>query len=292
MISNVITFYKIDLSTGSSTTYTADLSAFTSSVSFVYQAMYDSLNSSVYILGGLPDYVILKGTLQPSDGTVVGLTQVGISPISADGYGTLDYMWNLIYFNTYFDIATQSLKSLRSSIVDYYTASAVQVYYRYQICKGNLTSFTIDASSPISFSKKCNDDNGIYFQNNTFLQVIKSSECAGWISSANNGMDLLSCPSIATQQSDFIDSTCTASIDTVCATAYTDNPPFSCSRDVYPGWLTSLGTALANSVRAWSFFCKVVCFWMKKRWPTGVANPESSEPSDATIKGQQQEHQR
>lgn len=126
--------------------------------------------------------------------------------------------------------------------------------FRYQVCDGNLTDYTLDADSTISFSDQCAESNGIYYQSNTFFGVEAGSNCSGWISSTSNAEDMLTCPSITQAMNGWIEDSCDSSIADVCTEEYTDNPPFSCSRTTYPGWLTNLATGLANAEGAWSFF--------------------------------------
>jgi hypothetical protein len=60
-------------------------------------------------------------------------------------------------------------------------------------------------------------------------------------------------------QQDFINLICPDSLVKVCRVAYTDNPPFSCSKNIYPNWFTIIATAFANASGAWS-----ICFLLIK----------------------------
>jgi hypothetical protein len=67
----------------------------------------------------------------------------------------------------------------------------------------------------------------------------------------------------------FISDSCSASLDTVCAQEYTENPPYSCVRDIYPTFLTCIATALANASGAWSLLVIALCLGLKIFWPHG-----------------------
>jgi hypothetical protein len=67
----------------------------------------------------------------------------------------------------------------------------------------------------------------------------------------------------------FISDSCSASLDTVCTKEYTENPPYSCVRNIYPTFLTCLATALANASGAWSLLVIVLCMGLKIFWPHG-----------------------
>jgi len=49
------------------------------------------------------------------------------------------------------------------------------------------------------------------------------------------------CAAISALKSNYTANNCAASFDKICAAAYTDNPPFSCTINLKPDFLTTLG---------------------------------------------------
>ncbi|RYH29345.1 hypothetical protein EON65_08780 [archaeon] len=85
----------------------------------------------------------------------------------------------------------------------------------------------------------------MYYQSNQFFSV--PINCQESISNPSAVDSLVACPSMATIYNAFVSSVCEDSFEKVCKAAYTDNPPFSCSKTVYPTWITCLATAFANA---------------------------------------------
>lgn len=50
-----------------------------------------------------------------------------------------------------------------------------------------------------------------------------------------------SCPALAAIAVNFTSTSCPASFAKICSAAYTDNPPFSCTQEINPDFLTTLG---------------------------------------------------
>jgi len=55
-----------------------------------------------------------------------------------------------------------------------------------------------------------------------------------------------------------LNTSCNASINTVCQTVYDDNPPFACTRDVYPSLLAVFSNAFAGAEFALVLFSTAV----------------------------------
>jgi len=151
--SGIFTFYKFNLRTGSRSTINVNLVSYVSSVSTIWQVLYSAFDSSIYIIGGRPSYTLLKASI---NGNTVGPVQL-VGTWSGD-YAIMDETNRRIYFSgssdhSYLDIATQTFQT--KIVPQYYTATAVQVGFRYQICDGNVTDYILDAESTISFSDQC-----------------------------------------------------------------------------------------------------------------------------------------
>lgn len=84
----------------------------------------------------------------------------------------------------------------------------------------------------------------IYYQKNEYFSVPQS--CAGVFLSDGSNIDtatILSCPALAAVAVNFTSTDCESSFDKICEAAYTDNPPFSCTIDENPDFLTTLGNS-------------------------------------------------
>lgn len=106
-----------------------------------------------------------------------------------------------------------------------------------------------------------------YYQNNIYIDVPTS--CSGAITMKSQAKNLLSCSAVATAQSTFLTNTCSTSYDKVCDQEYTENPPFSCTKDTYPTTLTNLSTSFANASAAFSFMVLFFRILMKIFYPHG-----------------------
>jgi len=115
--------------------------------------------------------------------------------------------------------------------------------YSYGLCNGAVTRGMVELSFSSDYSNVCAAGNGLYYQgpNQYFPFPV---ECLG-IPPA----DLLTkCPSIAANQKVLVASSCQASIEKICTTQYTDNPPFLCSTTVAPQPLTVLSLSVSNTL--------------------------------------------
>lgn len=101
-----------------------------------------------------------------------------------------------------------------------------------------------------------------------FFDVPES--CVGYISKVHDASRILECPAVKIMQDQFVSSNCSNSFTKVCESEYTDNPPFSCSRDVYPNFLTVIGTAIADSSGAWSVIVMIMQLILKVFYPHGT----------------------
>ena len=62
-------------------------------------------------------------------------------------------------------------------------------------------------------------------------------------------MDTLEqCAAISALKANFTATNCASSFDKICAAAYTDNPPFSCTINLQPDFLTTLGEHNAHTM--------------------------------------------
>ena len=104
----------------------------------------------------------------------------------------------------------------------------------------------------------------IYYQNSEFLRVPFS--CEGIFNSPTDAhittQSLYGCRALAAVVRNFTTNNCEASFSKICAESYTDNPPFSCSTNVRPDFLTTLGE-LRETARALRALClpssRVIC---------------------------------
>jgi len=179
-----------------------------------------------------------------------------------------------IYFslsnNSYYNISSSQIESYTGLFSDYYTVTAIQLAYSFSICNGEVGNYTIVANTEGSFSDSCDEINGIYYQNNEYIAV--PTACQGLYSKASDATiaTLYTCAALATLTSAFYDDDCESSFTSICEAAYTDNPPFSCSTEEAPDFLTTLGSSLANATALWSFLAIVISISLRKIYPGGV----------------------
>lgn len=110
----------------------------------------------------------------------------------------------------------------------------------------------------------------IYYQNNKFIPV--PDDCAG-IASDTSGFTknkMLDCKSLRALMYNFTSVDCEDSYEEICQAEYTDNPPYSCTRETTDDILTVLGSSLANASAAWSVFVIVVSLSLKRIYPGGI----------------------
>ena len=81
---------------------------------------------------------------------------------------------------------------------------------------------------------------------------------------------LYQCPQLAAIVLNFTTVNCESSFAKICQAEYTDNPPFSCTKETTPEFLTTLGSALANSSALWSFSAIVISLSLKRMYPGGI----------------------
>lgn len=121
----------------------------------------------------------------------------------------------------------------------------------------------------------------IFYQKNSYLSI--PIPCRGYVSNSNESESLLSCPELATMKSNFTSINCKNSFTTVCTNEYTDNPPFSCSRDIYPTFITTIATAMANASGAWSVVVIAIQLLLKLRWPHGTVEFDYDESTNRFV---------
>lgn len=83
----------------------------------------------------------------------------------------------------------------------------------------------------------------IYYQKNEYFTVPQS--CSGVFlpdASNFNAHTIATCPGLLEIAANFTSTDCESSFEKICSAAYTDNPPFSCTIDEHPDFLTTLGT--------------------------------------------------
>ena len=90
----------------------------------------------------------------------------------------------------------------------------------------------------------------IYYQNNHYYTM--PAACAHVFNpstAASLSIDTLEqCAAISALKANFTATNCEASFDKICAAAYTDNPPFSCTINLQPDFLTTLGRESAHKM--------------------------------------------
>lgn len=82
----------------------------------------------------------------------------------------------------------------------------------------------------------------IYYQKNAYFSVPAS--CAGvFLPDGSNINDkaIDGCPDLLAIAVNFTTTDCESSFEKICDAAYTDNPPFSCTIEERPDFLTTLG---------------------------------------------------
>lgn len=96
--------------------------------------------------------------------------------------------------------------------------------------------------------------------------------CQGSLSSLSSSTvdQLLSCPDVVALKVNFTDYYCPLSFDTVCATAYTDNPPFSCSRNVRSTYITIVANSFSNASLVGTVLVVLIHFTLKRLYPNGI----------------------
>jgi hypothetical protein len=67
----------------------------------------------------------------------------------------------------------------------------------------------------------------------------------------------------------FVSETCSNSLESICTSAYTENPPFSCERITFPSFITNIATAFANTTGAWTFIVIALKILLKFQYPHG-----------------------
>lgn len=90
-------------------------------------------------------------------------------------------------------------------------------------------------------------------------------------------MKISSCPSLAALVGNFTSIDCADSFEDVCQAEYTDNPPYSCTKETTAAIITVLGTSLANASALWSFTAIVISLSLKRIYPGGIFYKEYKE---------------
>jgi hypothetical protein len=115
--------------------------------------------------------------------------------------------------------------------------------YSYGLCGTQATRDMVDLSFSSDYSNVCVQGGGLYYQGPNEYHPFPVS-CLGV-----PPQDLLTkCAPVAAKQQALVQASCQASIAKVCATQYTDNPPFSCTTVMHSGWLTVLSLSVSNTV--------------------------------------------
>eukprot|EP01034_Spumella_vulgaris_P022999 gene22999-29185_t len=217
-----------------------------------------------------PAFVV--GSLNPTGGYLVS------------GYGSTVYVSgnNNKYINatTALDMSIDEYLDFRG---DYFYSTTVQLGYSYSVCNGNNTHYTVDPSCVTDFYSQCGEKNGAYYQNNKFFSI--SSSCAGTLDVPSSATisDLLSCEDVAVLYSNFTTVNCADSFESVCTIAYTDNPPFSCSKDVHSSFLSIFANAFSNASFVTSVLIIVIHFGLKRLYPDGVSFTRHIETAEGLV---------
>ena len=98
-----------------------------------------------------------------------------------------------------------------------------------------------------------------------------------------NRSDLMQCNDMIAVKNDYVTSTCPDSITKVCTSAYTDNPPFSCSKDTYPTFITTIATAFANASGVWTFVVIFLKIMLKISYPHGFYDYDYDEERERFV---------
>lgn len=83
--------------------------------------------------------------------------------------------------------------------------------------------------------------------------------------------------------STYVSDTCSDSLEAICTSAYTDNPPFSCERVTYPTFVTIIATAFANASGVWSATVIALKLLLKLRYPHGYRDFDYDEERERFI---------
>lgn len=104
-------------------------------------------------------------------------------------------------------------------------------------------------------------------------------DCSGIFSGTDGITDekINNCPSLAALVGNFTSIDCADSFDDVCQAEYTDNPPFSCTKETTESIITILGSSLANASALWSFTAIMISLSLKRIYPGGIFYKEYKE---------------
>lgn len=112
--------------------------------------------------------------------------------------------------------------------------------------------------------------NSIHYQNNGWIAV--PSECAGALSGYTSSLEEVeACSALYDSYTSYVSSNCAASFSPICAAAYTNNPPYSCTKQVTENILTVLGASLGNAAAVLAISIILIKFVLKAWYPNGVA---------------------
>ncbi len=112
----------------------------------------------------------------------------------------------------------------------------------------------------------------IYFQDNVYIEV--PDVCKRFINTSNELSALFDCTALQLAVDNFIVKSCKNSFAKVCFTAFQDNPPFSCSRQVQDSYSSIIANSLSNGGAAASIAVLMLVFYFRYQNPHGVEHRE------------------
>lgn len=155
------------------------------------------------------------------------------------------------------DLQTVIYDAFTDSIISSNNANGAPTHYMlsysYGLCGSQVTRDLVESSYSSDFSNICSEGDGLYYQGpNAYYSF--PVECLG----LPFDQMLKQCAPIATNQKALVDASCTASIEKICTTQYTKNPPFSCSTVTYSDWLTVLSLSISNTLTVYALLSMLI----------------------------------
>jgi hypothetical protein len=144
------------------------------------------------------------------------------------------------------------------------------IAYTYGICSGETTRSLVELTFSNDYSNQCQlPSTGLYYQSPNQYFAIPF----GCLGIAYDKL-LTDCPEVKANMAALVTSTCQASIDKVCTTQYTQNPPFACSKPITPSPLTVISLAGSNTMALASLVATLVALFLGRRYKNYAPSAE------------------